>query len=206
MWPVRHHHVWGREGLFSGAQKHSDSRLWREGCFLQEETQPADLHSGDCFFKTIMKPCCRVFCFDDWRSPLSADQIYNHNILKDSFMGQVVLTGDLSDLQPLHTVHLRDKGNRQNNDLPGLVSVSLNTSDVLTNIWSSRVGGACFVYKRFCICGKSLTTLCTLMCCLSHLKYENAYFILEYFCLPSSDAKLTCLQHLFSLMFWYFWY
>lgn len=71
----------------------------------------------------------------DWRSPFCVDQIYNHNILKDSFMGQVVLTGDLSDLQPLHTVHLRDKGNRQNNDLPGLLSVSLNTSDVLTNIW-----------------------------------------------------------------------
>ncbi len=50
-------------------------------------------------------------------------------------MGQAVLSGDLSDLQQLHTLHLRDKANRQNNDLPGLVSVSLTTSDVLTNIW-----------------------------------------------------------------------
>uniref|UniRef100_A0A673FUV5 Calpain 5a n=1 Tax=Sinocyclocheilus rhinocerous TaxID=307959 RepID=A0A673FUV5_9TELE len=61
-------------------------------------------------------------------------QIYNQNILKDSFMGQATLSGDLSDLQHLHTLRLRDKGNRQNSDLPGLVSVSLTTSDVLTNI------------------------------------------------------------------------
>ncbi|XP_016374016.1 calpain-5-like [Sinocyclocheilus rhinocerous] len=61
-------------------------------------------------------------------------QIYNKNLLKDSFMGQAVLSGDLSDLQQLHTLRLRDKANRQNNDLPGLVSVSLTTSDVLTNI------------------------------------------------------------------------
>uniref|UniRef100_A0A8C2F7D0 Calpain 5a n=1 Tax=Cyprinus carpio TaxID=7962 RepID=A0A8C2F7D0_CYPCA len=61
-------------------------------------------------------------------------QIYNRNLLKDSFMGQAVLSGDLSDLQQLHTLRLRDKANRQNNDLPGLVSVSLTTSDVLTNI------------------------------------------------------------------------
>ncbi|KAF4101066.1 hypothetical protein G5714_017498 [Onychostoma macrolepis] len=61
-------------------------------------------------------------------------QIYNKNLLKDSFMGQAVLSGDLSDLQQLHTLHLRDKANRQNNDLAGLVSVSLTTSDVLTNI------------------------------------------------------------------------
>uniref|UniRef100_A0A8C1TTL0 Calpain 5a n=1 Tax=Cyprinus carpio TaxID=7962 RepID=A0A8C1TTL0_CYPCA len=60
--------------------------------------------------------------------------IYNRNLLKDSFMGQAVLSGDLSDLQQLHTLRLRDKANRQNNDLPGLVSVSLTTSDVLTNI------------------------------------------------------------------------
>uniref|UniRef100_A0A671SXQ0 Calpain-5-like n=1 Tax=Sinocyclocheilus anshuiensis TaxID=1608454 RepID=A0A671SXQ0_9TELE len=61
-------------------------------------------------------------------------QIYNKNLLKDSFMGQAVLSGDLSDLQQLHTLRLRDKANRQNNNLPGLVSVSLTTSDVLTNI------------------------------------------------------------------------
>uniref|UniRef100_A0A8C2HIV0 Calpain 5a n=1 Tax=Cyprinus carpio TaxID=7962 RepID=A0A8C2HIV0_CYPCA len=61
-------------------------------------------------------------------------QVYNKNILKDSFMGQATLSGDLSDLQQLHTLHLRDKGNRQSSELPGLVSVSLTTSDVLTNI------------------------------------------------------------------------
>jgi len=73
-------------------------------------------------FSSLCLPFCCVY------------QIYNKNLLKDSFMGQATLSGDLSDLQQLHTLHLRDKGNRQNNDLPGLISVSLTTSDVLTNI------------------------------------------------------------------------
>ncbi|KTG31088.1 hypothetical protein cypCar_00027977 [Cyprinus carpio] len=60
--------------------------------------------------------------------------VIGFDIQRDSFMGQAVLSGDLSDLQQLHTLRLRDKANRQNNDLPGLVSVSLTTSDVLTNI------------------------------------------------------------------------
>ncbi|XP_062861179.1 calpain-5a [Trichomycterus rosablanca] len=61
-------------------------------------------------------------------------QVYNKNVLKDSFLGQVTLNGDVSDLQQDHTLHLRGKGNRQNSDLPGMLSVSVITSNVLTNI------------------------------------------------------------------------
>lgn len=59
-------------------------------------------------------------------------EIYNHNVLMDSFMGQVTLQTEQSDFQK--TLHLRDKGNRSDNDLPGTVTVSVVTSSVLTNI------------------------------------------------------------------------
>lgn len=61
-------------------------------------------------------------------------QIYSKNVMCDTFMGQVILTSDPSDLQQEHTLHLRDKGNRQSNDLPGNITVSIITKDVLTNI------------------------------------------------------------------------
>ncbi|MGH0180352.1 UNVERIFIED_CONTAM: hypothetical protein FKN15_003741 [Acipenser sinensis] len=49
-------------------------------------------------------------------------QIYSKNVMCDTFMGQVILTSDPSDLQQEHTLHLRDKGNRQSNDLPGNIT------------------------------------------------------------------------------------
>ncbi|MCI4379401.1 hypothetical protein PGIGA_G00227760 [Pangasianodon gigas] len=61
-------------------------------------------------------------------------QIYNKNVLSDSFLGQVTLNSDVSDLQKDHVLHLKGKGSRQNSDLPGMLSVSLITSNVLTNI------------------------------------------------------------------------
>ncbi|KAG7333067.1 hypothetical protein KOW79_003202 [Hemibagrus wyckioides] len=61
-------------------------------------------------------------------------QIYNKNVLSDSFMGQVILTADVSDLQKDHTLHLQSKGSRQTGDLPGMIGVSIITSNVLTNI------------------------------------------------------------------------
>ncbi|KAK3548478.1 hypothetical protein QTP70_013309 [Hemibagrus guttatus] len=61
-------------------------------------------------------------------------RIYNKNVLSDSFMGQVILTADVSDLQKDHTLHLQGKGSRQTGDLPGMISVSIITSNVLTNI------------------------------------------------------------------------
>ncbi|XP_063061438.1 calpain-5a isoform X2 [Engraulis encrasicolus] len=61
-------------------------------------------------------------------------EIWNHNIIKDSFLGQVSLKADPNDQQLQHTVHLRDRGNQQSNDLPGTLTIRLLTSDVLTNI------------------------------------------------------------------------
>uniref|UniRef100_A0A673YZX9 Calpain 5 n=1 Tax=Salmo trutta TaxID=8032 RepID=A0A673YZX9_SALTR len=60
-------------------------------------------------------------------------EVYNHNVLMDSFLGQVSLTSDPGDPQQV-TVHLRDKGNHQDNDLPGTLTVSMVTSNILTNI------------------------------------------------------------------------
>lgn len=61
-------------------------------------------------------------------------EIWNHNIIKDSFLGQVIVKADPNDQQLQHTVHLRDRGNQQSNDLPGTLTIRLLTSDVLTNI------------------------------------------------------------------------
>uniref|UniRef100_A0A665TEA6 Calpain 5a n=1 Tax=Echeneis naucrates TaxID=173247 RepID=A0A665TEA6_ECHNA len=67
------------------------------------------------------------------RQPISIEVcIYNHNALKDSFMGQVTLTAEQGEFQK--TLHLRDKGNRQNNDLPGTLTVTVVTSSILTSI------------------------------------------------------------------------
>lgn len=59
-------------------------------------------------------------------------QIYNHNVLKDSFLGQVTLPAEQGSFQ--QTLHLQDKGNRSSSDLPGTISVTVTTSTVLTNI------------------------------------------------------------------------
>ncbi|XP_053478742.1 calpain-5a [Ictalurus furcatus] len=61
-------------------------------------------------------------------------QIYNKNVLSDSFLGQVTLMADVSDLQNDHTLHLQGKGSHQKDDLPGMLFLSLLTSNVLTNI------------------------------------------------------------------------
>uniref|UniRef100_A0A667XNX2 Calpain 5 n=1 Tax=Myripristis murdjan TaxID=586833 RepID=A0A667XNX2_9TELE len=58
--------------------------------------------------------------------------IYNHNVLSDSFLGQVTLAAEPGEIQ--QTLHLRDKGNRRDNDLPGTITVAMVTSRELTNI------------------------------------------------------------------------
>ncbi|KAJ3590948.1 hypothetical protein NHX12_008896 [Muraenolepis orangiensis] len=60
-------------------------------------------------------------------------EVYNHNPLKDSFLGQVTLKAEPGPLQQ-HTVHLKDKGNNRANDLPGTLTVSLVTSNELIGI------------------------------------------------------------------------
>lgn len=61
-------------------------------------------------------------------------QIYNKNMIVDSFLGQVILFSDPNERQEQHTLHLRDRGSHQDNDLPGTLTVSLITSTTLTNI------------------------------------------------------------------------
>ncbi|KAF7218223.1 calpain 5 [Nothobranchius furzeri] len=63
--------------------------------------------------------------------PISIE-IYNSNVLTDSFLGQVTLAAEQGRVQK--TLHLKDKGDRQDNDLPGTVTLSIETSSVLTSI------------------------------------------------------------------------
>lgn len=70
--------------------------------------------------------------YSEFRLSRCVSQIYNHNVLKDSFMGQVTLPGEQGEYQ--QTLHLRDKGDRRDNDLPGTITVTIVTSTVLTNI------------------------------------------------------------------------
>lgn len=65
---------------------------------------------------------------------VSGKQIYNKNMIVDTFLGQVILFSDPNERQEQHTLHLRDRGSRQDNDLPGTLTVSLITSTTLTNI------------------------------------------------------------------------
>ncbi|CAL8304987.1 unnamed protein product [Gadus morhua 'NCC'] len=61
-------------------------------------------------------------------------EIYNKNVIVDTFLGQVTLFSDPNERQEQHTLHLRDKGSRQDNDLPGTLTVRLITSTTLVNI------------------------------------------------------------------------
>ncbi|KAM8854597.1 calpain-5-like [Synchiropus picturatus] len=65
------------------------------------------------------------------KQPISIE-IYNHNVVKDSFLGQVTLPDEHGEFQ--QTLHLRDKGGRRDNDLPGTITVAIVTSTTLTNI------------------------------------------------------------------------
>ncbi|XP_038145881.1 calpain-5-like [Cyprinodon tularosa] len=59
-------------------------------------------------------------------------EIYNRNVLKDGFLGQVTLPAEEGKIQ--QTFHLKDKGDRNENDLPGTITLVLETSSVLTSI------------------------------------------------------------------------
>ncbi|KAJ3589042.1 hypothetical protein NHX12_009890 [Muraenolepis orangiensis] len=62
------------------------------------------------------------------------ERIYNKNVIMDTFLGQVTLFSDPNERQEQHTLHLRDRGSRQDNDLPGTLTVRLITSTTLKNI------------------------------------------------------------------------
>ncbi|XP_036005988.1 calpain-5 [Fundulus heteroclitus] len=63
--------------------------------------------------------------------PISIE-IYNHNVFKDSFLGQVTLPAEQGKIQK--TLHLKDKSDRNANDLPGTITLVIETSSVLTGI------------------------------------------------------------------------
>lgn len=74
-----------------------------------------------------------IFYRDDAKSAIHIE-IWNSNVFKDQFLGQVTLLADPGDLQPHHTLHLRDKGNRQDNDLPGTININVSSSKELASI------------------------------------------------------------------------
>lgn len=59
-------------------------------------------------------------------------EIYNNNVLKDSFLGQVTLPAEQGEIKK--TFHLKDKGDRRDNDLSGTITVAILTSSILTGI------------------------------------------------------------------------
>ncbi|XP_043975398.1 calpain-5-like isoform X1 [Gambusia affinis] len=61
--------------------------------------------------------------------PISIE-VYNHNILKDGFLGRVSVPAEQGKVQK--TLHLKEKGD--DNDLPGTISLVIETSSVLTSI------------------------------------------------------------------------
>ncbi|TKS80584.1 Calpain-5 [Collichthys lucidus] len=72
-----------------------------------------------------------VFYRKRGNKPISIE-IYNHNVLRDTFMGQVTLQAEQGEFR--QTLHLKGKGDRRENDLPGTVTVEIITSSLLTKI------------------------------------------------------------------------
>lgn len=61
-------------------------------------------------------------------------QIWNHNVIKDEFMGQVVLTGEANNQQSQHSLPLQDKSNKSNPQVSGSIQLVLFTSSSLIGI------------------------------------------------------------------------
>ncbi|XP_067841771.1 calpain-5a [Heptranchias perlo] len=74
-----------------------------------------------------------IFYRKDPKAPIRIE-IWNSNVFSDQFLGQVTVLADPTDLQPHHTLHLRDKGNRQDNDLPGTINLKISSSNELAGI------------------------------------------------------------------------
>ncbi|NP_001080808.1 calpain 5 L homeolog [Xenopus laevis] len=61
-------------------------------------------------------------------------QVWNHNVIKDEFMGQVVLSADPNNLQTQHSLELQNKGNKKSGEISGTINLVLLTSQSLTGI------------------------------------------------------------------------
>ncbi|OWK17723.1 CAPN5, partial [Cervus elaphus hippelaphus] len=99
-------------------------------------------HTGEFLLRvfTDVPSNCRELRLDEpprtcWSSLCGyPQQIWNHRVLKDEFLGQVHLKANADDLQALHTLHLRDRSSRQPSDLPGTVAVRVLSSASLTAV------------------------------------------------------------------------
>lgn len=128
-----------------------------------------------CFFSLFVLPS--LFPSNLCLPPTSDEQIYNKNMIVDTFLGQVILFSDPNERQEQHTLHLRDKGNRQDNDLPGTLTVRLITSTTLTNIWCNPLHGyndqdwrwlcSSFILQPFPL------SICSLVVCLVFLLLQH---------------------------------
>lgn len=61
-------------------------------------------------------------------------QVWNHNVIKDEFMGQVVLPAEANNQQSQHSIPLQDKSNKSNPQVAGSVQLVLFTCNNLTGI------------------------------------------------------------------------
>lgn len=106
-----------------------------KGLFYRKKAnKPISIEVCVCWFKKMVL-ICTFFCHNEAGSfSYTLCQIYNHNTLMDSFLGQATLSAEQGHFQ--QTLHLRDKGDRRDNDLPGTLTVAILTSTVLTNIWN----------------------------------------------------------------------
>ncbi|CAJ0964403.1 unnamed protein product [Ranitomeya imitator] len=65
---------------------------------------------------------------------LSDGEVWNHNVIKDEFMGQVVLTAEANNQQSQHSLPLQDKSNKSNPQVAGSIQLVLFSSNSLTGI------------------------------------------------------------------------
>ncbi|KAG9470601.1 hypothetical protein GDO78_017219 [Eleutherodactylus coqui] len=61
-------------------------------------------------------------------------QIWNHNVIKDEFMGQVVLSAEAGNQQSQHSLPLQDRSNKSNPQVSGSIQLVLFTSNSLNGI------------------------------------------------------------------------
>uniref|UniRef100_A0A8C5DZ73 Calpain 5a n=1 Tax=Gouania willdenowi TaxID=441366 RepID=A0A8C5DZ73_GOUWI len=72
-----------------------------------------------------------IFYRKNTQQPISIE-LYNHNLLKDSFLGQLTLPAEQGTIQT--TLHLHGKGGDRDNELPGTITIAVVTSSILTGI------------------------------------------------------------------------
>ncbi|XP_053561575.1 calpain-5 [Bombina bombina] len=68
-------------------------------------------------------------CLNYKSTYLQNPQVWNHNVIKDEFMGQVALTGDPNNLQTQHSLQLQDKSNKNSAELSGSIQLVLLSMD-----------------------------------------------------------------------------